>query len=227
MQICSAKECNKGVFAKGWCEKYYYKAYHLENREKINLRHKEYYEQNKHGKIKQYYIKNNERKRVYDKKYREENRKKRGKYWLLWSSNNKESIRLKDMRYRENNKEKKNAYNNEYQKKQRAECSQFRLNCNIRRAISLSLKGNKNGRHWEGLVGFTLIELKSHLEKQFDENMGWQNYGSSWVIDHTLPLYCFKDSSEEIILKKGWALQNLRPLDKIENAKKGKQLVLV
>ena len=44
-------------------------------------------------------------------------------------------------------------------------------------AIRLALKGNKNGRGWERLVGYTLSDLTKHLEKQFKEGVGWENMG--------------------------------------------------
>lgn len=47
----------------------------------------------------------------------------------------------------------------------------YRLNNAISRGIYKSLRGNKNGRHWEDLVGYSLIELRKHLESQFTEGM--------------------------------------------------------
>lgn len=90
----------------------------------------------------------------------------------------------------------------------------FRLSCwtyeNIIRCI--------NSRHWEKLVGYTLEELKEHLEKQFDENMNWDNYGTYWEVDHIIPKNQFKYvSTEDKDFKICWSLMNLRPLSKQEN----------
>ena len=42
-----------------------------------------------------------------------------------------------------------------------------RLNLNISTKMSRSLHGGKGNRHWETLVGYTVNELQTHLEKQF------------------------------------------------------------
>ena len=51
-----------------------------------------------------------------------------------------------------------------------------------------SKKEDKNGKHWEDLVGYTLKDLQLHLEQQFDEYMTWENQGSYWHIDHIVAL---------------------------------------
>lgn len=94
----------------------------------------------------------------------------------------------------------------------------------IRNGISRSLKGKKNGRHWEDLVGYTLQELIDHLEKQFIDGMSWENYGlkeGQWSVDHIMPRTFFKFETytdEEFI--RCWSLKNLQPLWHIDNIKK-------
>ncbi len=67
-------------------------------------------------------------------------------------------------------------------------------------------------------LSYTVQELKDHLEKQFDENMNWQNYGSYWHIDHIYPQSLLPyDSMEHINFKICWDLKNLRPLEAKEN----------
>jgi len=54
------------------------------------------------------------------------------------------------------------------------------------------LRGNKAGRHWEDLVGYTLQDLIEHIEKQFKKGMSWNNYNKTdWNIDHIIPLCKF------------------------------------
>lgn len=43
--------------------------------------------------------------------------------------------------------------------------------------MQYSLKGNKKGRHWETLVGYTVEDLKKHLENKFEVGMNWGNMG--------------------------------------------------
>ena len=88
--------------------------------------------------------------------------------------------------------------------------------------IGIALKGRKAGRSWQKLVGYTIEDLIVHLEKQFDEKMTLDNYGSYWWIDHRKPRSLFKyETTEDPEFKKCWALENLQPMEKIANIKKG------
>ena len=96
----------------------------------------------------------------------------------------------------------------------------FRLNTYFSNQIRAALAGNKQGRKWETLVGYTLQELKEHIEKQFKEGMTWDNYGE-WHIDHIKPKRLFNITSAECDeFKKCWALENLQPLWAFENLSK-------
>jgi hypothetical protein len=96
-----------------------------------------------------------------------------------------------------------------------------RVNHAMSRGIWGSLKQNKNGKHWETLVGYTLVELKLHLEKQFKPHMNWDNWGSCWEIDHKTPKSWFVfNSYEDIEFKQCWELANLQPLEKHLNRQK-------
>jgi hypothetical protein len=108
---------------------------------------------------------------------------------------------------------------NERQRLKRATDPAFVLNCRISRSIRDSFR-RKNGRHWELLVGFTLDELKTHLESQFHDGMSWDNMGQ-WHIDHLLPVSMFKFESEtDPEFQMCWDLSNLRPLWAADNIRK-------
>lgn len=101
----------------------------------------------------------------------------------------------------------------------------LKFNKNIRNAIASSLKGNKNGSHWEDIVGYTLSDLKKHLEKKFTKGMSWENHGE-WHIDHIIPISKFNFTKpEHSDFKKCWALKNLQPLWALENIKKSNNLI--
>jgi hypothetical protein len=89
------------------------------------------------------------------------------------------------------------------------------------------LKGNKQGKHWEDIVGYTLEQLINHLESLFQEGMTWDNYGyRGWHIDHIIPISLWKFSSyEDREFKQCWALCNLQPLWGIDNMKKSDKWV--
>lgn len=97
-------------------------------------------------------------------------------------------------------------------KQRRATDPTYRLNHSISGGIWKSLKGNKKGRHWETLVGFTIAELKEYLEKQFIDGMTFDNYGD-WHIDHIRPISSFNfDKPEDKEFKQCWSLDNLQPI---------------
>jgi len=84
-----------------------------------------------------------------------------------------------------------------------------------------NLSGNKCFRRWETFVGYTINELKQHLESKFKTGMSWENIGK-WHIDHIVPISFFKyDKPEDQEFKYCWSLHNLQPLWARENLSKG------
>lgn len=90
--------------------------------------------------------------------------------------------------------------------------------------ISKSLTGKRRPT-WERELGYTLADLRQHLERQFVGSMSWSNYAGHkqwraqnvWVIDHIVPkvLFTREDSA------RAFALSNLRPLWLRANLRKG------
>ena len=102
----------------------------------------------------------------------------------------------------------------------------YRIAHNMRIAIWHSLKGNKHG-HWETLVGYTVDQLREHIESLWEPWMNWDNWGvckpgvDTWQIDHIRPIVSFDITSQECDdFKKCWALENLKPLRAVDNLKK-------
>ncbi len=153
-----------------------------------------------------------------------------------WRANNKERMKSNIERWRANNKEKLRRIRKEWrinnierdkQSKKRyrdriIKIPERKLNQRISELICKSLKrGSKGGRHWETLVGYTINELKEHLEKQFRPGMSWNNYGM-WHIDHKKPKTSFDfKSPDDDGFKQCWALGNLQPLWAKDNINKG------
>jgi endogenous inhibitor of DNA gyrase (YacG/DUF329 family) len=106
------------------------------------------------------------------------------------------------------------------EKRTEEETCLYRLRKGISRTIKLYLKKQhipKTNATWKALP-YTPSDLKKHLEKQFDENMSWDNYGTYWHIDHIIPQNYYKYSSmEDQNFLKCWSLENLRPLQSLEN----------
>ncbi len=107
------------------------------------------------------------------------------------------------------------AYRTKYPERRRARDSvpSRRLRGNISNAIHSALKRRSKvcGR-WEPLIGYSMTQLQSHLERQFLKGMNWDNYGK-WHVDHILPQSSFVfESVSDPEFKACWALTNLRPM---------------
>jgi hypothetical protein len=132
--------------------------------------------------------------------------------------------------------------------KQRARVREWRLkNLEYKRAIDRDLQAERRSTHWGRInnnmvailhygvrravdapskytipLGYTWRDLRSHLEAQFTPAMNWDNWGDVWELDHIKPVSLFKYTSlDDPLFKEAWALSNLRPLLREENATKG------
>ena len=181
---------------------------------------------------------NKEENKLYMQKYQKENADKLKQYSKQYHATHKNERKKRD----EINAEKIREYQKNYQKENRKKINELqknnlrsntisRLNINISVAINQSLKGNKNGRKWESLVGYDCKELKEYLEKQFKEGMTWDNHGigeDKWQIDHRIPISLFNiQGIKSKGFKKCWALENLQPLWQKENLRKKNKLFIL
>ena len=102
-----------------------------------------------------------------------------------------------------------------------------KISFNFSRRIRQSLHNLNKKHHWEELVGYSLLELKTHLQNKFDKNMNWENYGSYWHIDHVIPISKFNITSNNCEdFKACWSLDNLQPLEAKENMSKSNKIFL-
>lgn len=109
---------------------------------------------------------------------------------------------------------------NEYLKRVLKENPQKRLRHNFAAQLRQHLK-SKNGNHVFDLVGYSVEELRAHLESQFKPGMNWGNYGTHWHIDHKKPVSWFQySSSTDQSFIECWSLNNLQPLEKHLNLSK-------
>lgn len=103
-----------------------------------------------------------------------------------------------------------------------AACAKIKgpLSGRMREGVRQSLFHGKKAS-WTKLVGYTVDDLRRHLERQFANGMSWANFGD-WHIDHIVPISHFKFSSaEDEQFKQCWAITNLRPLWARANISKG------
>lgn len=139
--------------------------------------------------------------------------KKKSKEYYI---NNTSKIKLSTKQYALQNPDKVKQYSKTRYEKNRNNPMK-KLNSNMSSGIWLSLNGNKKHRHWENLVGYTVDQLRVHLEKQFRGGMNWENQGK-WHIDHKIPKVAFNfNCPDDIDFKKCWSLKNLQPLWGLDN----------
>lgn len=197
-------------------KEYKYK-WEKDNPEKVKKYIKKWRENN-HGKIakqtKEYY-KNNRKKMIkQSRQWQKDNPRKALECIRQWQSNNLEKIKG----YYEKNKEKIKEHINNKNKID----LKFNLNNRMRRAITKSIKGNKNGKHWESLITYTLGDLIKRLKKTMPKGYTWYDYLKGKLhIDHIIPIRAFEfKTAEDKEFKECWSLYNLRLLPKKENRMK-------
>lgn len=96
---------------------------------------------------------------------------------------------------------------------------------NIKNLINQKLKNRGLSKKCKTFLalGYTVEDLKFHLESKFQPGMSWDNYGiKGWHIDHVVPDSWFKyNSMTDDQFKQSWSLENLQPLWAHENQSKG------
>jgi len=171
-----------------------------------------------------YYIKNKDKVKATSKGYRNANKDRCSARTKKWRKANPERAATCSSAWIKANPKKAKEFRRIREKRKLKTDPKFKLNKNMRRYIGLSLKGNKNGRKWEDLVGYALNDLIKHLEKQFLDGMSWKNHGE-WHIDHEIPISAFNFTKpEHEDFKRCWALKNLQPMWAVENIIKSNKL---
>ena len=184
----------------------------LENKDKVRAarkRHTKKYSEKIKKEAKKYREEHPEYKKEWYKQHKVE-----AKEW--WNNRSKEQ------------KQAKAEYNRVWKNNRYKNNNNYRIRCIISSAMRRSLKGMKKGDSIKNILGYTIEELKEHLEHQFEDWMNWDNLGltatkekETWQIDHIIPVNTFnilEIGDEEF--KKCWALDNLRPLDSYINNKR-------
>jgi hypothetical protein len=137
--------------------------------------------------------------------------------------------------YYELNKDKLKISQNRRENKKYATDPLYRLRKIISQSVRKALKGRrlyKNKNSIKQHLPYSIMDLKAHLEKQFEPWMNWDNQGKynaktwddndnstwTWQIDHITPHSNFEYLSvTDPIFKECWALSNLRPYSAKQN----------
>ncbi|MBA7550996.1 hypothetical protein ES705_43529 [subsurface metagenome] len=199
-------------------KKEYNKNWRKNNPEKVREGHKNWRKNNP------------EKVRESNKNWRKSNPEKVRENRKRWKKNNPEKVREQKRqwfkKYYIDNREKLIEQVKQWKKDRRKTDLKFNLNYKIGKAIGKALKGNKEGRHWETIVGYTLNDLKKRLNKTMPIGYTWQDFLSGKLhIDHIIPINAFNfNNLEHTDFKRCWALKNLRLLPARENLIKHSKL---
>lgn len=95
----------------------------------------------------------------------------------------------------------------------------------VRRRMNETLvSGAKRGRSTFVLLGYSVDDLRTHLERKFLPGMTWENR-NLWHIDHVMPLASFTyQTPDDDDFKVAWSLDNLQPLWANDNQVKSDKL---
>ena len=153
-------------------------------------------------------------------------------YWL----DNKEQMNDRTRQWKLDNEEKHKAKKKQYylrpeikkvanarERKRYKEDEMFRVKKLIQHSLWWYCKKRnvkKEGRTYE-LLGYTVKELKEHLESLFKEGMTWDNQGE-WHIDHRIPASYFMREDQ---MRECFALDNLKPEWAEWNMSKGNRFI--
>jgi len=161
-----------------------------------------------------------------DKRHYLKNREKRLEYFAEWQKNNQEHRREYHKQWRTENVDKWRKTKRDYEKKRKDSDPLYKLIANFRTAIWTVLKESNVDKygHYFDVLQYTPEELINHLEKQFKDDMTWDNYGI-WHVDHKLPITSFdiQEMGDKEFMK-CWCLDNLQPMWGEENIRKSNKL---
>ena len=168
---------------------------------------------------------NPERNKETEKRSRAKNSENNKLSTKIWRLKNKKRIKDNEKIYTETHKDQMREKWNKASVKKRSTPKGL-LSWGIKGNIYNSIREAKAGRRWESLVGYTVDDLKRHLEKLFLPGMGWDNYGrNGWHIDHKIPVSVFNfNTPDDADFKKCWSLKNLQPMWEKENIIKSNNL---
>jgi hypothetical protein len=155
-----------------------------------------------------------------------------------WREKNPDQIKRYNDQYRETHRERRREYDRHWRQENRNYWRDYqndrlhgdlsyRLHNYISRAIRRAIK--KDRRSAFDLLGYTVEELRQHLESLFQPGMTWENYGTEWHIDHITPKSWFKLENEDGVdnyeLRLCWSLRNLQPMWGVENLEKSNRYI--
>lgn len=156
-----------------------------------------------------------------NREYKDKNKEKVSQTASRYFQANKDRIRRTRRDYMRNyyleNKEEIHKRINKY----RSENLGVKIRDRLRSRIIDCIQKNK---HTEDYLGTNIEVIRNWLEYNFDDDMSWENFGSYWHIDHTLPVSLF-DMTNDIDVYTCFNWMNLMPLEKYKNISKNNKII--
>lgn len=171
-----------------------------------------------------------EQRRAYNKAWAAANPERIREKSRRWRARHPEKVREQNQRYKRANPETVSFLKRDWERRnpeaaraigaRRRQNPQYRIEATIRARVHRTLtRGRKNAPTFI-MLGYSVSDLREHLERRFLPGMTWQNYGQ-WHIDHVRPLSSFAyDSPNDPAFRNAWALTNLQPLWAADNIRK-------
>lgn len=102
----------------------------------------------------------------------------------------------------------------------------YSLNNRMKSLMYSGLRKNKGGKTWQELAGYSIDDLRRHIEKRFKSGMSWDLFLAGAIhLDHIIPRAAFNFSHpNDPDFKKCWSLKNLQPLWAADNLIKSDKL---
>ena len=166
---------------------------------------------------------------VAQKKYdsKPETKERKRKNYDKWYEQNKEHRKEYLKQWRTENIDKWKKLKRDYERNRKARDPLYKLISNFRTAIYTVLKESNVDKygHYFDVLQYTPEELINHLEKQFKDDMTWDNYGI-WHVDHKFPITSFdiQEMGDEEFMR-CWSLDNLQPMWGEENIRKSNKIL--
>jgi hypothetical protein len=166
-------------------------------------------------------------KKASDKRTYHKHKEKKLEYHKKWSEKNREHLSEYHKEWREKNIDKHRENKRNYERNRKNSDPLYKLIANFRTAIWTVLKESNVDKygHYFDILQYTSEELINHLEKQFKDDMTWDNYGI-WHVDHKLPITSFdiQEMGDEEFMR-CWSLDNLQPMWGEENIRKSNKIL--
>lgn len=181
-----------------------------ENKEYVQEYQRKWFADNP-GYQREYYQKTIDRQHEYQKKYKSLHRDEANERCAKWYQEHIEEQRKKKREYKQQNKK----YFADYERDKKRGDEFYRFKCYIRHFMweSFRRKDWKKCKKTQDIIGCTMEEARSHLERTWMENYGTPYNGEPVHIDHIVPLSTAKTEDDVIRLCHISNLQYLKPED--------------